>query len=212
MDFSGALRQGETGAGGVELRAAPRFASLIRAAKLVSRQGEFVCVIRDVSATGIGLRSFHALPAEGDCALELQNGESYEIERVRRAGLEASFRFAHPIDVEKLIHETWKYPKRQLRLNIAMPIVVTTLAGRYRATTENISQQGARIECEALLAIDQTVRIEADHIPDIRAKVRWRQESCYGLVFDNTFSLRDFAVLAAALQCPSLLSNDDWAG
>lgn len=212
MDFSGALRQGETAAGGVELRAAPRFASLIRAAKLVSRQGEFVCVIRDVSATGIGLRSFHALPRDEDLALELQNGESYELEKVRSSGLEASFRFPRPVDVDKLINETWNYPKRQLRLNITMPIVVTTLAGRFRATTENISQQGARIECEALLAIDQTVRIEADHVPEIRAKVRWRRNGSYGLVFDTTFSLRDFAVLAAGLQSPVLLSNDDWGG
>ena len=40
---------------GPEQRAAPRFISLIRAAKLVCGQGEFVCVIRDVSATGVSV-------------------------------------------------------------------------------------------------------------------------------------------------------------
>ncbi len=47
---------------GEEQRGAPRYTSLIRAAKLVCGQGEFVCVIRDVSATGVSLRTFHRLP------------------------------------------------------------------------------------------------------------------------------------------------------
>lgn len=209
MDFSGALRRDDQADWDPEQRSAPRYASLIRAAKLVSRQGEFVCVIRDVSASGVSVRSFHGLPADGDFALELQNGEIYELETVRTAEREASFRFAAAVEVEKLIHETWNFPKRQLRLNIALPLVIATLSGRHRATTENVSQQGAKIECEALLAIDQTVRIEADHMPEIRAKVRWRRESTYGLVFDNTFSLRDFAIMAAAVQCPSLLADRD---
>ena len=37
--------------GSAEERAAPRFTLLIRAAKLVAPQGQFVCVIRDVSST-----------------------------------------------------------------------------------------------------------------------------------------------------------------
>jgi hypothetical protein len=76
---------------------------------------------------------------------------------------------------------------------------------------ENLSQQGARLECGSLLAIDQNIRIEA---PDpagvmraVRAKVRWRRERLYGVVFDDTFGLGDFARLAARLQAPALLDG-----
>jgi len=58
-----------------------------------------------------------------------------------------------------------------------------------------------------LYAIDQTVRIEAAGLPEIRAKVRWRSGKQYGVVFDDTFTLQDLAVLAAQMQCPTLLSD-----
>ncbi|MDG6079353.1 PilZ domain-containing protein [Erythrobacter litoralis] len=188
-------------------RSAPRFLSLIRAAKLVCGQGEFLCVIRDVSANGIGLRTFHNLPTDPQLALELQNGEQFELEEVRREGFDASYQFRKPIEVDRLIHETWNYPKRQLRLNITVPLVITTLTQRAKAVTLNLSQQGARIECDQIFSIDQTVRIEGAGIADVRAKVRWRRDENYGLVFENTYSLREFALTAAALQCPAMLSK-----
>lgn len=188
-----------------EQRAAQRYTSLIRAAKLVSSQGEFVCVIRDVSDIGISLRTFHDLPVGGDLALELQNGETFELNKVREDGRGTSFTFRVPVPVERLIRETGNYPKRQLRLNIAIPLTATTIAGCYDAITENISQQGCRLECDAAFAIDQNLRLAGDHFPEIRAKVRWRKDARYGLVFDNTFTLREFALLVAGLQSPSLL-------
>jgi hypothetical protein len=76
---------------------------------------------------------------------------------------------------------------------------------------ENLSQQGARFECDGLLAIDQTVRIEAPGVSsamrEVRAKVRWRRGRHYGVVFDDTFALGDFARLAAQLQAPALLEG-----
>jgi hypothetical protein len=190
-------------------RAAKRYTSLIRAAKLVSAHGEFVCVIRDVSSTGISLRMFHDVPGDEIMDLELQNGDRYELRKVRSNAREASFTFADEVEVEGLISETWKYPKRQLRLNLVIPLSVTTLAGKCEAVTSNLSQQGASIECDARLALDQTVRLQGKHMPEVRAKVRWRKDNCYGVVFDNTFTLREFGVLAAQFQCPSLVRSDE---
>lgn len=188
-----------------EKREAKRYTSVIRAAKLVSTQGEFVCVIRDVASKGISIRTFHDLPADKHVALELQNGETFELNRVRADGHSASFTFDAPVPVERLIHESWTHRKRQLRLNLAIPLTVRTLSGKLSGITHNLSQQGACVECDEAFAIDQTVRIEAPHIPEIRAKVRWRRGTQYGLVFDNTFTLREFALLAARLQCPTLV-------
>ncbi|WP_341712377.1 PilZ domain-containing protein [Erythrobacter sp.] len=190
-------------------RGAPRYTSLIRAAKLVCGQGEFVCVIRDVSATGVSLRTFHGLPTDEQIALELQNGETYEMRQVRADGFDGSYRFERVVPVEKLIHENWAFPKRQLRLNLAMPLTVSTLTQKANAYMLNLSQQGARVECDSVFAIDQTVRIENEFMPEIRAKVRWRRDANYGLAFDTFFSLREFALLAARVQCPLLLKPED---
>ncbi|TAD73164.1 MAG: PilZ domain-containing protein [Sphingomonadales bacterium] len=194
---------------GAEQRAAPRFTLLIRAAKLVSTQGEFVCVIRDVSGTGVSVRLFHALPGCKEYALHMPAGAVYEISRVWQRDNEAGFTFTQPVEVERLVNESSDYPKRGLRLGLCFPVTINMLAGRFDAMVENISQQGARLTCDRMLAIDQTLRLEMpDHggkPREVRAKVRWRRDSQYGLVFDDTFTLGDFARLAALLQAPALL-------
>jgi len=198
---------------GEEQRAAPRFTLLIRAAKLSCRSGEFVCIIRDVSESGVSVRLFHALPADDHFELQMPAGAVYGLTRVWERGLEAGFRFDSPVAVESLINEASAYPKRGLRLALTFPAVVCTLTQRCAATVRNLSQQGAMIDCEGLFAIDQSLRFEAAEIAPclkgIRAKVRWRRGTHYGLVFDDTFTLKDFALLAGRLQVAELVPSEE---
>lgn len=191
----------------VDERAAHRFTLLIRAAKLISSQGEFLCVIRDLSATGISLRLFHPLPVGSRMALEFQTGDTHEVERVWAREGEAGFRFCDDIDIEAAIAEIGAYPKRKLRLRIEMPAQVCSHGRTTNALVHNISQQGAKIESEEVFACDQLLRLKAEGLPEVAAKIRWSRNGCYGLVFENTFSLRELAQLAVALQCPSLLDG-----
>ena len=208
MDFtSGRLDASEEVGLATEKRGAPRYTSLIRAAKLVCGQGEFVCVIRDVSAKGVSLRTFHGLPTDASVSLELQNGETHELSMVRSRDYDASYTFVEPVKVERLIQESWTYPKRQLRLNIMMPATISTLTQRSNAFVTNLSQQGARVDCDNVFAIDQAVRLENDYLSDTRCRVRWRRDASYGLAFQNFLSLREFALLAARVQCPLLLKG-----
>jgi hypothetical protein len=189
-----------------EERAVPRFTLLIRAAKLIAAAGEFVCVIRDVSENGVSLRGFHPLPEGGPHWLELQSGERHAIAPIWSRGTEAGFAFAGPVDIAALIAEVGHFPKRRLRLGIGFPAELGFIGGRARAEVVNLSQQGARIACDALLALDQPVRLCSDLTPDVEARVRWRADRDYGLVFDDTFSLSQLALFAAAIQCPGLLA------
>ena len=190
-------------------RSARRYTSLIRAAKLLTMHGEFVCVIRDVSSGGISLRGFHRLPEDETATIELQNGETFDMRLVRGDGMEASYSFRTPVAVERLINESWNFPKRQLRLNISIPITVrpTLQKTGYDAISLNVSQQGACIECDTKLSIDQPVMLSAGSMNEARARVRWRSDKQYGVVLDDTFTLREFALLAARVQCPVLLED-----
>ncbi|WP_427966339.1 PilZ domain-containing protein [Altererythrobacter sp.] len=193
--------------GAHEMRSSPRIALLIRAAKLVSAEGEYVCVLRDVSTDGVSLRLFHDLPPGKHFDLVLQTGRNYGIEQIWTSRHEAGFRFEAPIELDKVITEKGRFPKRGVRLALAIPITLATVQQRVNATVLNLSQQGARIACDALLAIDQNVRIEGGDLGDIRAKVRWRSGTEYGLVFEDTFTLERLARLAARLQNPTLLGQ-----
>lgn len=192
-----------------ELRAARRYTLLIRAARLTTPQGEFVCVIRDVSDTGVSVRLFHALPPSSEYELHMPAGAVYPIRNVWQRDNEAGFEFAAPVNVQTLISEASEYPKRGLRLGLCFPVSIKTLAGTSEAYVENLSQQGARIDCAGLYAIDQTVRMAAPWLEgpssEVRAKIRWRRGRHYGLVFDDTFTLGEFARFAARVQIPRLL-------
>jgi hypothetical protein len=188
-------------------REEPRFTLLIRAAKLIAPQGEFICVIRDVSQTGVSLRGFHVLPVGSSLSLELRTGQRIALEPIWSRGYEAGFRFAQPVDVAALVAEAGSFPKRQLRLNIPFRVELAMLGGRVRAQVLNLSQQGARIECDSLLAIEQPVRLCSGPLPEVRARVRWRSDREYGLAFDDTFSLSQLALFAAGAQCPVLLDE-----
>ena len=183
-----------------EMRGAQRFTLLIRTAKLVCESGEYLCVIRDVSSTGLRLRLFHDLPADPHMALELANGEIYFIERVWERDGHAGFRFAAPIDVEAFIAEVSPFPRRQPRLRITIPVVLAAESQASVATVRDLSTQGARIETARYLAIGQKVRLEGDGLPATVAKVRWRSGADYGLVFEQVFTLEALAVLADKLQ------------
>lgn len=200
---------------GADARAAPRITLLIRAAKLVAANGEFVCVIRDVSETGVSVRLFHSLPPDETFDLHMPGGAIYNIRRVWHRENQAGFEFASPVDVAKLVNEAGEYPKRGLRLELCFPIKISTLTSTCTGFVENLSQQGARIECDNLFAIDQTLRLcgdtGAEVFKELRAKVRWRRHRNHGVVFDDTFTLGDFARLAAKLQMPGLLDGPESA-
>jgi hypothetical protein len=188
---------------------APRFTLFIRAAKLVAHSGEFVCVVRDVSETGVRLRLFHTPPTGESIELHMPGGSIHQLRQVRRDGYEVGYEFLTPIDLSSFLSAKDPYPKRGLRLNLRFPVSVGSLSGLSDGTVVNLSQQGACFSCEGLYAINQALRVECTEqgggFGEVSAKVRWRRDSEYGVVFENTLTLEEFAILAAKLQDPGLL-------
>jgi hypothetical protein len=183
-----------------DMRGAQRFTLLIRTAKLVCESGEYLCIIRDVSETGVRLKLFHALPADRRMALELANGEVYFIETVWERDGHAGFRFSAPIDVHGFIAEVSPYPRRQLRLRVDCPAVVSADGEAAEARVTDLSQNGARIACARHLAVGQRVKLEAAGFPPVIARVAWRSSPEYGLAFEEVFTLEALAGLIAGRQ------------
>jgi hypothetical protein len=183
-----------------DLRAAPRFSLLIRSAKLVYATGEYICVVRDVSASGVRLRVFHRLPAEPNVRLELATGECFAIERVWEHEDHAGFRFADPIDVHRFIAEAGPYPKRPLRLHLEVPAKLTTDGEPFDAVFRDLSREGGRVDTDEMLAIGQRVKVDARGFPPLTAIVCWRSVPAYGLAFQQSFTFEALAKLAARLQ------------
>lgn len=185
---------------GEEKRTAPRFTILIRAAKLMCPQGEFLCVIRDASETGVNLRLFHALPPEDRFMLELQNGDRHEVEVIWQEGDRAGMRFLECAEISRIIEGPSRYAKRPVRLNVNFKAELSSISGGGSVEVHDLSQQGARITSDTRFAIDQRVKLSAPHMPEVNAKIRWRRENAYGLVFEDTFQFGDLARILADIQ------------
>ncbi|MEQ1541546.1 MAG: PilZ domain-containing protein [Novosphingobium sp.] len=184
-----------------EQRAAARFTLILRAGKLACEAGQFLCVLRDASASGVKARLFHPLPECPDYELELASGERYRLERVWQRGVDAGFRFAEgPIDIHALLSETGSFPKRTIRLQMALPVQLESDAVTYPALLCDLSQHGALVELDAQIPLGQPVRLECAGLPVLHGRVRWRRESAHGLVFQESFRFDDLARRVAALQ------------
>lgn len=183
-----------------ESRILPRYNLLIRPAKLVTTTAEYLCILRDVSPGGFKARTFHKIRQQGQMILELGNGDRYDVERVWERDDHSGFRFVTAVPVEYLLNEEGLFRKRPVRLKMNLPGLV--VAGREQAPVivRDLSQQGARLECEAEWALDRQVRLEIAGLPAIISKVRWRRPGAIGLIFEQTFKLDELARAAATLQ------------
>lgn len=183
-----------------EQRETPRYALLLRSAKLLDEAGEYLCIVRDVSESGLKLRLFHSLPGDGHYTLENASGELFDVEVVWEREGEAGLRFVTPIDVTRFIAETGPFPKRPIRLRVQQDATITVAGSRSAAKILDLSREGACIEVDAHLAIAQPLRLESPILPSIEATVCWRRHPSYGLAFRQVLSLSDLAQRALRMQ------------
>jgi hypothetical protein len=182
-----------------EARDAPRLTLLIRAAKLVGGETEFLCVLRDASETGVSVRLFHPLPSGLDLTLELPNGDRHALERVWEEEGKAGFRFRQPVELHRII-ESRSAARRSMRVRLEAPCALVLGDRRIEATIGNLSQEGALIRTGERLSLIQRIRIAIDDGPEIAAKVRWRRDDDYGVSFEDSFQFAELAALAFDLQ------------
>ena len=189
---------GASAPAGIDARGAQRFTLLVRAAKLIADGREYLCVLRDASASGIKVRMFHKVPPAHRYELELASGERLGMGLVWEDAGHAGFRFDQEVDVHHIVEERHSaFPKRPIRLGVGQPVMLGSGGLSYVATLRNISQAGACISSDHRLMLHQRVRIDAEGLAPIFAKVCWRNMPLHGLVFERSYAMEE---LASALQ------------
>lgn len=179
-------------------RAAPRFALLIQAAKLISESGETLCVVHDASADGVRIRHFGHLPEGKALNFELANGEIFPVQIMWLDETYAGLKFPAEVDLDRLVKlAQGALPKRQLRVNTLLEGMIGVNTVEHCMTVRNISQQGACIDCREELEIGQAITLETETLWPTKARVRWRISTIYGLAFDEPLSCEHLAEIVA---------------
>ncbi len=184
----------------VDRRAAQRTSLVMRAAKLISLEGEYVCIVRDVSRTGVKLKLFHDAPPGEFVFLELANGEVYPMQRVWQRDDHAGFRFTSEIDIDRFIKEPGHPARRHIRLRVRWPATVSITGRDFRGCVLNWSQQGACIDIEGQIPVRHAIWFEMSGVPRRFGHVCWRKGNRHGLVFQDATPLDTFARHAVVLQ------------
>ncbi len=188
----------EDAASAGDMRAAPRASVVIRAAKLIAGQRELLCIIRNISRTGLMIRAFEPLPKTEGLILETETGACHEVDLIWTDGLQAGLRFRAPIEVEGFLKDTEKpFSRRPVRLATTLVAEVRTDGGLALGRIVNISRSGAQIECARHLALDERVCLSISGMPLIAARIRWRSKPFYGVTFENAFRLDELGRLLA---------------
>ena len=196
--------QGEAAAAGAKhvdaRRGAKRFNLMIRPAKLVAGEAEFLCVLRDVSATGVAVKLFHQLPDALLFELVTMTGDRIEMEKVWERDGGAGFHFRKEIDVEQFVGEKGPYRKRPVRLHLELDGEGRTLSGKFPVQLINISSNGVQILCKDRLALAQRLTLQFPKLPEMTGSVRWRRDDHYGIALQQNWQMGELARMAARLH------------
>lgn len=189
-----------TGSSPGNQRADERASLMLRSAKVVCQTGEYIAIIRDVSASGVGLSFLHKAPPEPRIILELSNGETYPIERVWLGKSRAGYRFPDAIDLDEFIHEESPFETRQVRLRINTEAEV--LFGKHRRAVQlrDLSCDGASFETEDQIAQTHLDGFFVGGIARRKAEIKWNNDIVYGIKFRQPLTIDELAEAALKLQ------------
>lgn len=175
-----------------ERRVSPRFALLIRAAKLIIGEKEYLCIVRDASVEGVKIRHFGPLPECDILTIELANGETFLAELVWASDSHAGLKFRSGVDLSRLVSiSQGDLPKRELRLKTNTTALIERECGSLTALVRNLSQRGALIECHERLARGEMLRLSIEGLWPVLAKVLRRHGTEYGLIFETTLTYEE---------------------
>lgn len=187
---------------------------LIRTAKLIFDEGEFPCVLRDISGDALRVKLYGAPLPHDDAVftLEFGDGDRFEVSRIWERGGQAGLAFKEHQSLLSLLGDKGPFQKRAIRIAVDIPATVKSLGRKLDVHVRDLSHEGAHIRSEQMFSVDQQLRFQVPALGEVYAKVRWRRHPDYGLAFVETFQFEEIARVAPNLQALSKVWREARAG
>jgi hypothetical protein len=174
-----------------------RHVTVLRVAKINTQQSEELCLVRNISASGMMVHVYSDLSVGDPVSTELNSGKPIPGKIVwHREGM-IGIEFDESVNPDRVLsgHDfapTASHP-RPPRVGLELRGRIRT-GSRYQAVTLcNISQGGANIRPSEPDAVLEKVILMVNGLPPIAGSVRWQDQEHAGIEFDIPVS---FEVLA----------------
>lgn len=179
-------------------REGERHITLLRVGSLIIGERRELCLIKNISAGGMLIRAYCAIPPGTRLAVELKCGQAASGTARWADGNSVGILFDRPIDVVDLLTSSNEGPRpRMPRVEIDCVASVRQEAQIHRVRALNISQGGLRVACNRPLVVGCAAVVTLPGLAPQAGMVRWNEEDCFGITFNKVLPL---PLLVAWLQ------------
>lgn len=173
-----------------ERRHDERHMTLLRVGSLMVDERRELCLIRNISAGGMLIRVYSAIPANTRVSIELKQGEPIWGTTLWAKDEIVGVAFDEPIDILSLIATPPNAPRpRMPRLEVRCIAWVRDGAVVHRTHVVNISQGGLRVEAPNGLPVTSQVTVTLPGLPPEQGVVRWNDGESCGITFNRVLAL-----------------------
>jgi len=175
--------------------------TVLQIAILESVEERQLCLVQNVSETGMKIRAYGNLPSEDEVTVRLRGERAIAARIVWRDAPFLGVRFldelsSKQIEMVDVAGELARAPRLDVDMRILARCGATIRPGRLR----NISPSGARIELPRLQLSQRELHLRLPGLGSIDAQVRWSRGSDVGISFNRSLLMSELALLVAAWQ------------
>ena len=186
-----------------ERRRSARTATVFQLAKITSHGREELCMVRDVSPTGMKAQVYHAIEVGSAIAIELKTGHALSGRVVWADAPFIGVQFDTQVEVQEMLaHCAFDYRLARMRpprIDTNLLATVTVYGVPLEVRVTNLSLAGLAIETDLVLPQDEVCHITLPGLDPLKAVVRWSRGSEAGLQLDAPIDFFDFATWRAGL-------------
>ena len=173
-----------------ERRHDERHMTLLRVGSLMIGERRELCLIRNISAGGMLIRVYSAIPADTRVSIELKQGEPIWGTTLWAKDELVGVSFDEPIDIPSLIATPPNSPRpRMPRLEVHCTAWIRDDAVVHRTRVVNISQGGVRVEASNGLPVAAQVTVTLPGLSPEQGVVRWNDGEACGITFNRVLAL-----------------------
>ena len=173
-------------------RDAERHMTLYRVGSLSIGDRRELCLIKNISAGGMMVRSYCPIPEGTAIAVELKCGQPITGVASWYREPNVGIAFDQPIDVIEILSTSMQGPRpRMPRIEVSCFATLRDGASTYRMRACDISQGGLKLIGETVIPVASDIVVSLPGLEPQRGVVRWNEGGQIGITFNRLLPLSD---------------------